>query len=245
MATVNEEIKGTEETTVLTGKEAEKLLLLGQEAAVLALDLANHRDGIESGSKTLFEKFKDVFPMNHNYGSGKADVTGFVQRIYDIFPPEQKSANPKKPGQYFKWTVAEAHHGNRAARGLKALERWITANIATLYATYEPEVDETTGEVKKDEKGEPVLVPRPMFKSAVGEAEKNLKKVTSAFTLLEKSDLLTKEEKEELSPIFKRISDRILPNLKAEKEARKASLTALKEAETGEEKPEAEKVVNE
>ena len=211
---------------MLTTDEKAEFTALVNATVVKVLSIADTVDRLATSSREVFNDWKDIYPMAMNHKTGLADVKGFIAKIWDTFPGSVKTPKEGNPSQFYNWNTAEAKHGNRHARGLKAVYKWINDNISSLYTVDEVKLDEK-GAPMVDEAGEPVTIPVPKFNRVVTEGEKELDSFLGMLSKVEESGHFTGQELAIISPIFAAVSARLRPialDLHAKTEAALKSL---------------------
>jgi hypothetical protein len=215
-------------TVVENTISAAELAALGLQTANECKQIAQLTDQIKESSAVIFARYKDIFPMKMNFKTGLADIVGFCQSIYMTFPDADKRFPEGNPGKPYSWTTAGFKYGSKAASGLKAVDKWLHENIASLYINEVPEIDAETGQAKVDADGKPVVKAVPAFKADVKEDETKIAKVLAALQLLQDTDVILAEEKASFIPQLTAVALRLQPELQAKKAAHLAVVEARK-----------------
>jgi hypothetical protein len=178
-----------------------------------------------------------VYELRPNFKTGKADVRDFCERIYSHFGDMrvQKKLNPNAFLSFAtidKLGVNAAENVTpeqvRAARGLRAVEKWLSLHVDELVFTEEPLLT-ASGEQEMDkETGVALTYKKPIFRRVVNAEEKEVSALLSKFEGIKKSELILKEEHAALDAIFSIIAARIRPAGEAGKAERIAALDAMK-----------------
>lgn len=239
---VTERIKfiTTKKQEELTAAEkAEFLAFVGETIKnVIAIGTAVEIQRTTSETECL--KWMEIYEMPLDYTTGKANIhdnkgNGFLDKIYSNFGDELLVARNENPAQHKLYTTISKegytmHPAEvvRAANGMKAMQSWLKENVDRLYYD-EVEILDADGNVQlHPETKEPMKKHEPKFKAVATAEEKALTKFLKELADVENSPYITGLEKEQLKDIFKKISERLVPELTAAKAEHAAKLEALK-----------------
>jgi len=225
------------------------IIELGKVTGQKALEIGKSLEMAQSTSEEIALAWLPVYAILPNFKTGKADVKSFVQKIYENIPVELLVAQDKNPAKVKTFGTVDSDGPAksspecvRAARGMRAVEKWLEAHIDGLVYDEVEEIDVEGKPVMVD--GQPATVKRPRFQKIVNADEKALNALLGSFNKILASNLLSADEKAALTPVFTLISSRLAPELEGAKKEHAAATEALKAAYgvTEEVKPVAEAV---
>lgn len=188
--------------------------------------IADSLSATEVNSKELFSTYHPILGISPNYKKGGApNITLFCSQVYELAVADNRLQDEK--GAFRPYSVASAHHKDKYANVMKALETWIKRNSDSLFNVIEEveELNAETGELEKKQ------VKIPLFETvAKEEEEKEIKAVMSAMALIFGAKCIDDTFKAVLKPTFDAITAGLVPSAEILEKARKEKIAALEAA---------------